>query len=167
MSPNLLSPLEHSVPDLTAVTDDATTAAATTASAATTVSAAIAAELEQHATDVFALMGNGNAWFLDAVLRRGAMAVKTVRHEAATVAAADAYFRSSGRIAIATTTHGMYSRTKIMKPTAVSGVNAFPTASFSGEGSASSSAASDAGRKVEATFVTAPFAAPPNDTTTS
>src|SRR5690606_2354930 len=46
----------------------------------TPVSAAIAAELEQHASDVFALMGNGNAWFLDAVVRRGAMQLTTVRH---------------------------------------------------------------------------------------
>jgi acetolactate synthase I/II/III large subunit len=72
----------------------------------TTVSAAIAAELEQHASQVFALMGNGNAWFLDAVVRRGAMAVTTVRHEAATVAAADAWFRASGTLAVATTTYG-------------------------------------------------------------
>ncbi len=71
-----------------------------------TVSAAIAAELEQHATDVFALMGNGNAWFLDAVVRRGAMALTAVRHEAATIAAADAYHRASGRLAIASVTYG-------------------------------------------------------------
>lgn len=86
------------MPDRTAVALDAPTA--------TTVSAAIAAELELHATDVFALMGNGNAWFLDAVVRRGAMTVTAVRHEAATVAAADAYFRASGRLAVATTTYG-------------------------------------------------------------
>ncbi|MEV7527285.1 thiamine pyrophosphate-binding protein [Agrococcus sediminis] len=72
----------------------------------TTVSAAVAAELEQHASHVFALMGNGNAWFLDAVVRRGAMRVTAVRHEAATVAAADACFRAGGGLAIATTTYG-------------------------------------------------------------
>jgi thiamine pyrophosphate-dependent acetolactate synthase large subunit-like protein len=77
-----------------------------TATAVSTVSAAVAAELEQHADDVFALMGNGNAWFLDAVVRRGAMRLTTVRHEAATVAAADAYHRASGRLAVATTTYG-------------------------------------------------------------
>ncbi|MCR8671731.1 thiamine pyrophosphate-binding protein [Agrococcus sp. HG114] len=70
------------------------------------VAAAVAAELERHASAVFALMGNGNAWFLDAVVRRGAMAVVTVRHEAATVAAADAHHRASGRLAVATTTYG-------------------------------------------------------------
>ena len=46
-------------------------------------------------------MGNGNAWFLDAVVRRGAMQLTTVRHEAATVAAADAFFRASGVSAFA------------------------------------------------------------------
>lgn len=76
------------------------------ATPALTVSAAIAAELEQHASDVFALMGNGNAWFLDAVVRRGAMTLTAVRHEAATVAAADAYHRASGRLAIASVTYG-------------------------------------------------------------
>ncbi|MCH1883295.1 thiamine pyrophosphate-binding protein [Agrococcus sp. ARC_14] len=74
--------------------------------ATSSVSAAIAAELEQHATDVFGLMGNGNAWFLDAVVRRGAMRLTTVRHETATVAAADAFYRASGRLAVATTTYG-------------------------------------------------------------
>ncbi|WP_347753704.1 thiamine pyrophosphate-binding protein [Agrococcus sp. ProA11] len=71
-----------------------------------TVSAAIAAELERHASDVFSLMGNGNAWFLDAVVRRGAMRLTSVRHETATVAAADAFFRATGRLAIASTTYG-------------------------------------------------------------
>lgn len=71
-----------------------------------TVSAAVAAELEQHASCAFALMGNGNAWFLDAVVRRGVMRVTAVRHEAATVAAADACFRAGGGLAVATTTYG-------------------------------------------------------------
>ncbi|WP_413320204.1 thiamine pyrophosphate-binding protein [Agrococcus sp. 1P02AA] len=79
---------------------------APSAAAATSVSAAIAAELEQHATHVFALMGNGNAWFLDAVVRRGAMRLITVRHETATVAAADAFARASGELAVASTTYG-------------------------------------------------------------
>lgn len=92
--------LEHTV------SDTATSTADLDAATATTVSAAIAAELERHATVVFALMGNGNAWFLDAVVRRGAMAVTAVRHEAATVAAADAHHRASGALAIATTTYG-------------------------------------------------------------
>ena len=72
-------------------TPSSASSSATTPSAAVSVSAAVAAELEHEARDVFALMGNGNAWFLDAVVRRGAMTLTTVRHEAATVAAADAY----------------------------------------------------------------------------
>ncbi|WP_405216612.1 thiamine pyrophosphate-binding protein [Agrococcus sp. Ld7] len=76
------------------------------ASEPSTVSAAIAAELEQHASDVFSLMGNGNAWFLHAVVRRGVMRLTSVRHETATVAAADAFYRATGRLAIASTTYG-------------------------------------------------------------
>jgi thiamine pyrophosphate-dependent acetolactate synthase large subunit-like protein len=51
-------------------------------------------------------MGNGNAWFLDAVVTSTAMSYTAVRHEAAAVAAGDAYYRASGRIAVATTTYG-------------------------------------------------------------
>lgn len=72
----------------------------------TSVSAAVAAELERHADHVFALMGNGNAWFLDAVVRRGAMRLTAVRHEAGAVAAADAYHRASGRLGVASVTYG-------------------------------------------------------------
>ncbi|MGN6503664.1 MAG: thiamine pyrophosphate-binding protein, partial [Pseudolysinimonas sp.] len=71
-----------------------------------TVSARIAAALEPHVTDVFGVMGNGNAWFLDAVVTSTRMTYTAVRHEAAAVAAADAYYRASGRIAVATTTYG-------------------------------------------------------------
>jgi thiamine pyrophosphate-dependent acetolactate synthase large subunit-like protein len=71
-----------------------------------TVSASIAAALAEHATDVFGVMGNGNAWFLDAVETATPMSYTAVRHEAAAVAAADAYYRTSGRIAVATTTYG-------------------------------------------------------------
>jgi thiamine pyrophosphate-dependent acetolactate synthase large subunit-like protein len=71
-----------------------------------TVSARVAFALDAHATDVFGVMGNGNAWFLDAVVTSTSMTYTAVRHEAAAVAAADAYYRASGRIAIATTTYG-------------------------------------------------------------
>ncbi|WIM73473.1 thiamine pyrophosphate-binding protein [Corynebacterium suedekumii] len=50
-------------------------------------------------------MGNGNAWLIDALPTAG-IAVVPVRHEAATVAAADAYGRASRRLAVATTTYG-------------------------------------------------------------
>jgi thiamine pyrophosphate-dependent acetolactate synthase large subunit-like protein len=71
-----------------------------------TVSARVALILQEHASDVFGVMGNGNAWFLDAVVTSTSMAYTPVRHEAAAVAAADAYFRASGRLAVATTTYG-------------------------------------------------------------
>lgn len=71
-----------------------------------TLSARIAEVLATHATDVFGVMGNGNAWFLDAVVTSTSMTYTAVRHEAAAVAAADAYYRASGRIAVATTTYG-------------------------------------------------------------
>lgn len=50
-------------------------------------------------------MGNGNAHFLDAAVRTG-FRFTAVRHESAAVTAADAYFRVSGKLAIATTTYG-------------------------------------------------------------
>jgi thiamine pyrophosphate-dependent acetolactate synthase large subunit-like protein len=71
-----------------------------------TVSARIAAALDPLAADVFGVMGNGNAWFLDAVVTSTALRYTAVRHEAAAVAAADAYYRASGRLAVATTTYG-------------------------------------------------------------
>lgn len=71
-----------------------------------TVSARVAEALAPLASDVFGVMGNGNAWFLDAVVTGTSMRYTAVRHEAAAVAAADAYFRAGGRLAVATTTYG-------------------------------------------------------------
>lgn len=71
----------------------------------TTVSAHIAHALAIRVTDVFGVMGNGNAHLLDA-LEHTAVRYTAVRHEAGGVAAADAYFRTGGRIAAATTTYG-------------------------------------------------------------
>ena len=51
-------------------------------------------------------MGNGNAYFLDALLTSTSATYTAVRHEAGAVVAADAHFRTSGRIAAATTTYG-------------------------------------------------------------
>lgn len=53
----------------------------------------------------FGLMGNGNAFFVDAV-ERLAGGVVPVRHEVATVASADAYYRVTRRPAVATVTYG-------------------------------------------------------------
>lgn len=69
------------------------------------VSAVIASTLSAHVHDVFGVMGNGNAYFLDA-LETTPMVFTPVRHEAAAVAAADAYFRACGRLAVATATYG-------------------------------------------------------------
>lgn len=65
----------------------------------------LATELARHADRAFGLMGNGNAHLLDALADLG-VPYTAVRHEAGAVAAADAYTRVSGRLAIATTTYG-------------------------------------------------------------
>lgn len=65
----------------------------------------LAEALAAHAQQAFGLMGNGNAHLIDALGAAG-VALTTVRHEAGAVAAADAYTRVSGRLAIATTTYG-------------------------------------------------------------
>ncbi|WP_432487889.1 thiamine pyrophosphate-binding protein [Kineococcus sp. SYSU DK018] len=71
-----------------------------------TTSALVAHALAPHVTDAFGLMGNGNARFIDALHTAGRVRFTPVRHEAAAVAAADAYCRASGRTAVATTTYG-------------------------------------------------------------
>ncbi|KIP53191.1 thiamine pyrophosphate-binding protein [Leucobacter komagatae] len=70
-----------------------------------TLAAATAAALAKHASQSFGLMGNGNAHLIDHLGAAG-VPYTAVRHEAATVAAADAYARVSGKMAIATTTYG-------------------------------------------------------------
>ncbi|ANJ27758.1 thiamine pyrophosphate-binding protein [Agromyces aureus] len=72
----------------------------------TTVSAHVAAALSAHLDHVFGVMGNGNAYFLDALERATEVRFTAVRHEAGGVVAADAHFRASGRIAAATATYG-------------------------------------------------------------
>lgn len=71
----------------------------------TTVSARIAHAITPYIGDVFGLMGNGNAYFLDALLEAG-IEYTAVRHEAGAVAAADAYHRASGRISAVSVTYG-------------------------------------------------------------
>ena len=51
-------------------------------------------------------MGNGNAYFLDALTCQTDAGFTPVRHEAGAVVAADAFHRASGRLAAATTTYG-------------------------------------------------------------
>lgn len=69
-------------------------------------SAHVAHTLARHIDEVFGLMGNGNAYFLDSLLTTTSANYTAVRHEAGAVVAADAHFRTSGRIASATTTYG-------------------------------------------------------------
>ncbi len=71
-----------------------------------TVSAHVAHTLARHIDAVFGLMGNGNAYFLDALERDTPASFTAVRHEQGAVVAADAHYRASGRIAAATTTYG-------------------------------------------------------------
>lgn len=71
----------------------------------TTFAQALAVALHRHSQQAFGLMGNGNAHLIDALTKVG-VPVTAVRHEAATVASADAYTRISGRLAIATATYG-------------------------------------------------------------
>lgn len=70
-----------------------------------TVSARVAQALSHHVSEVFGVMGNGNAYFLDA-LSTTATRFTAMRHEAGGVAAADAYARAGGGLAAATATYG-------------------------------------------------------------
>ena len=71
-----------------------------------TVSAHVALTLAQHIDAVFGVMGNGNAYFLDAIEKQTDAGFTAVRHEQGAVVAADAHFRASGRIAAGTATYG-------------------------------------------------------------
>ena len=71
-----------------------------------TVSAHVARTLARHVDHVFGVMGNGNAYFLDALERDTDATFTAVRHEAGGVVAADAHFRASNRLAAATATYG-------------------------------------------------------------
>ncbi|MRG60470.1 thiamine pyrophosphate-binding protein [Agromyces sp. CFH 90414] len=71
-----------------------------------TVSAHVARTLATHLDYVFGVMGNGNAYFLDAIERETDATFTAVRHEAGGVVAADAHYRASNRIAAATATYG-------------------------------------------------------------
>jgi acetolactate synthase I/II/III large subunit len=70
-----------------------------------TISSAIGDVLAARAPHLFGLMGNGNAHLISHLTSRG-FPYTSARHEAATVAMADAYYRSSGRVAVATATYG-------------------------------------------------------------
>ncbi|MCG2624914.1 thiamine pyrophosphate-dependent enzyme [Arthrobacter sp. I2-34] len=92
---------------MTAVADRPANASATifTTEATATVPQAVARVVRERATVLFGLMGNGNAHLISELTSTGFPFV-TVRHEAGAVAAADAYFRASGKPATATVTYG-------------------------------------------------------------
>ncbi|WP_129360204.1 thiamine pyrophosphate-binding protein [Rothia uropygioeca] len=69
------------------------------------VSETVARALTRHVDHFFCLMGNGNAYFIDALERLGVPPIP-VRHETATVASADAYYRMTRKVAVATATYG-------------------------------------------------------------
>jgi thiamine pyrophosphate-dependent acetolactate synthase large subunit-like protein len=71
-----------------------------------TVSAHVAIALARHVDHVFGVMGNGNAFFLDALETQTPASFTAVRHEAGAVVAADAHHRAGGGLAAATTTYG-------------------------------------------------------------
>jgi thiamine pyrophosphate-dependent acetolactate synthase large subunit-like protein len=70
-----------------------------------TVSDVVADVCATHADVIFGLMGNGNAFFISSLTSRG-MRYVSARHEAGTIAMADAYHRASGKMAVATVTYG-------------------------------------------------------------
>lgn len=71
-----------------------------------TVSAHVAATLARHVDHVYGVMGNGNAFFLDALVRETGAEFTAMRHEAGAVVAADTYHRAGGGLAAATATYG-------------------------------------------------------------
>lgn len=71
-----------------------------------TVSAQVARVLADHIDEVFGVMGNGNAYLMDAFEQLPNVTVTPVRHEAGAVVAADAFHRASGGLAVATATYG-------------------------------------------------------------
>ncbi|MFF2031026.1 thiamine pyrophosphate-binding protein [Arthrobacter sp. NPDC058192] len=69
------------------------------------VSAIVADVVAERAAHLFGLMGNGNVHLISRLTRRG-FPFTSARHESATVAMADAYYRATGDVAAATTTYG-------------------------------------------------------------
>ncbi|GAB3561434.1 thiamine pyrophosphate-binding protein [Spelaeicoccus albus] len=69
------------------------------------VSELAAIAVADHCSCAFGVVGNGNAHFVDALLRTKCQYVAT-RHEAGAIGAADAYARVAGTLAVATTTYG-------------------------------------------------------------
>jgi thiamine pyrophosphate-dependent acetolactate synthase large subunit-like protein len=68
---------------------------------------AMAAGLTDHGIDtVFGLIGDGNLFVMDSFARRGGTTYVDVAHEATAVEAASGYAQVTGRLGVATVTHG-------------------------------------------------------------
>lgn len=70
-----------------------------------TVTDVIASVIQQRVDRAFGLIGNGNVDLVSA-LTAATFPFTTVRHEVAAVTAADAYYRATGKLAVATATYG-------------------------------------------------------------
>lgn len=70
-----------------------------------TVADVLASVITQRVERVFGLIGNGNVDLIS-TLTAARFPFTTVRHEVAAVTAADAYYRASGKLAVATATYG-------------------------------------------------------------
>ena len=70
-----------------------------------TVSHAIALEILRRGARTYGVVGNGNI-YLASELQRLESPYTGMRHEAGAIAAADAHYRATGDIAVATTTYG-------------------------------------------------------------
>ncbi len=71
----------------------------------TTITDVLIKVISQRVDRVFGLIGNGNVELVSALTAMG-FPFTSVRHEVAAVTAADAYFRTTGRMAVATATYG-------------------------------------------------------------
>lgn len=74
-------------------------------SSTTTLSEAVASVVAENSDVIFSLMGNGNAHFISTLTSLGHRVIN-VRHETATVIAAEGYYLSTGKVATASTTYG-------------------------------------------------------------
>lgn len=70
-----------------------------------TVSHAIALEIQRRGARTYGVVGNGNI-YLASELQRLESPYSGMRHEAGAIAAADAHYRATGDVAVATTTYG-------------------------------------------------------------
>ena len=71
----------------------------------TTVTDVLVRAITQRVERVFGLIGNGNVDLVSSLTSQG-FPFTGVRHEVAAVTAADAYFRTTGKLAVATATYG-------------------------------------------------------------